>query len=96
MGFPGGSVIKEPTCQCRRHGFNPWVRKIPWKRKWPSIPVFLLEKSHGQGNMQAIVHRAVKSQTQLSDSLSHTHTHFINPVVLVENIVKSQLRDIYK
>ena len=24
---------KEPTCQCRRHRFNPWVRKIPWRRK---------------------------------------------------------------
>ena len=28
---------KEPTRQCRshrRHGFSPWVRKIPWRRKW--------------------------------------------------------------
>ena len=25
---------KEPTCQCRRLGFNPWVRKILWRRKW--------------------------------------------------------------
>ena len=48
MGFPGGSVIKEPTCQCRRHGFNPWVRKIPWKRKWQTTPVFLPGKFHGQ------------------------------------------------
>ena len=32
-GFPGGSVGKEPACQCRRRkrwGFNPWIRKIPW------------------------------------------------------------------
>ena len=37
--------------QCRRrrrHGFNPRVRKIPWKRKWQPTPVFLLGKSHGQ------------------------------------------------
>ena len=37
MGFPGGSSDKEPICQCRRlkrHEFDPWVRKIPWKRKW--------------------------------------------------------------
>ena len=30
-----GASGKEPTCQCRRfkrRGFNPWVRKIPWKR----------------------------------------------------------------
>ena len=25
-------VYKEYTCQCRRHGFDPWVRKIPWRR----------------------------------------------------------------
>ena len=32
MGFPGGTSGKEPTCQCRRlkrHGFDPWVGKIP-------------------------------------------------------------------
>ena len=32
------------TCQCRRHrrcGFNPWVWKIPWRRKWKPILVFL-------------------------------------------------------
>ena len=25
---------KESACQCRWHGFNPWIRKIPWRRKW--------------------------------------------------------------
>ena len=25
---------KEFMCQCRRQGFDPWVRKIPWRRKW--------------------------------------------------------------
>ena len=37
VGFPGGASGKEPTCQCRRHkrhGFDPWVEKIPWSRKW--------------------------------------------------------------
>ena len=33
--------------QCRRPGFDPWVRKIPWRRKWQTIPVLLPEKSHG-------------------------------------------------
>ena len=31
-GFPGGTGGKEPACPCRRHGFNPWIRKIPWRR----------------------------------------------------------------
>ena len=33
---------KEPTCQCRRHKFSPWVGKIPWRRKQQATPLFLL------------------------------------------------------
>ena len=29
-------------------GFNPWVGKMPWRRKWQQTPIFLPEKSHGQ------------------------------------------------
>jgi len=32
-------------------GFNSWVRKAPWSRKWEFIPVFLLEKFHGQRSL---------------------------------------------
>ncbi|CAM9361784.1 unnamed protein product, partial [Rangifer tarandus platyrhynchus] len=31
-GFPGGSDGKESACQCSC-GFNPWARKIPWRRE---------------------------------------------------------------
>ena len=47
---------KESTCQCRRGRFNPWVGKIPWRRKWKSTPVFLPGKSHEQRTWQASVH----------------------------------------
>ena len=36
-GFPTGTFGKESACQCRRckrHSFNPWVEKIPWKEAW--------------------------------------------------------------
>ena len=39
---------KESDCQCRRRRFNPWSRKIPWRRKWRPTPVFLPGKSYGQ------------------------------------------------
>ena len=51
MGFPSGASGKEASCQSRRHkrcGFNPWVRKIPWRRKWQPTPVPMPGKSHGQ------------------------------------------------
>ena len=38
---------KASSCQCRRRGFNPWVGKIPWRRKWQPTPV-LSGKSHRQ------------------------------------------------
>ena len=50
----GGVSGKEPTCQCRRqkrHRFNPWVWKIPWRRKWQPMTVFLPGKSHGQRSL---------------------------------------------
>ena len=47
-GFPGGSDGKESACWCR---FDHWVGKIPWKRKWQSIPVFLPGKSQGQRSL---------------------------------------------
>ena len=52
--FPGGASDKESACQCRRrkrHGFNPWVRKIPWRRAWQPTSVFLPRESHGQRSL---------------------------------------------
>ena len=45
----------------RRHEFGPWVRKIPWRKKWQLILVFLPGKSHGQGNLVGYSHRVTKS-----------------------------------
>ena len=37
--------------QCSRSEFNPWVRKIPWKRAWHPTPVFLPGKSRRQRSL---------------------------------------------
>ena len=50
-GFLGGASGKESTCQSRRWGFNPWVGKILWSRKWQPTPEFLPEKFHGQKSL---------------------------------------------
>ena len=45
---------KESACQCRRlerHKFDPWVGKIPWRRKRQRTPVFLPKQSRGQRSM---------------------------------------------
>ena len=54
QGFLGGASGKEPTCQCRRrkkHGFDPWVRKIPWRRAWQPTPAFMPGEPHGQRSL---------------------------------------------
>ena len=50
-GFPWWLSGKESSCQCRRHGFNSWVGKIPWRVKWQPTPVFLPEKFHAQRSL---------------------------------------------
>ena len=68
QGFPGGASGKEPACQYRRqkrHVFDSWVGKIPWRKKWQPTPVFLHGESNGRGVWGAAVHRVTESQTQL-------------------------------
>ena len=43
-------VVKNPPANAgntRDCGFNPWIRKIPWRRAWQSTQVFLPGESHG-------------------------------------------------
>ena len=47
-GLPWWPRQQRICLQCRRPGFDPWVKKIPWRREWQPTPVFLPGKSHGQ------------------------------------------------
>ena len=59
---------KESACQCRRHSFNPWIWKLPWRRKWQSTSVFLPKKNPMDGGAwQVTVHVVIQSWTRLSD-----------------------------
>ena len=52
--FSGGASYKAPTCHFRRHKryeFDPWVGKIPWRRTWQPIPVFLPGEFQGQRSL---------------------------------------------
>ena len=55
MGFPRDSFpeAKKLSAKCRRCGFDPWVGKIRWRRKWQPTPwvVFLTGKSQGQRSL---------------------------------------------
>ena len=54
-------------------GFNPWVRKIPWRRERQPTPVFLPGKSHGWRNLAGCNPCGCK-ESDMTEQLSHTHT----------------------
>ena len=64
---------KESACQCRRHRrcrFGPWVRKMPWRRKWQPTRVFLPEKkipwTEEPGGVQSMGSKRVRHNWALS------------------------------
>ena len=48
-----GSAVKNLPAmkEMQRCELDPWVRKIPWRRKWSPTPVFLPGESHGQRSL---------------------------------------------
>ena len=46
-------MVKNPSANQdhRRHGFDPWVRKIPGKRAWQPTSVILPGESYGQRSL---------------------------------------------
>ena len=77
--LPGWLTGKECACQCRRHRrqrFSPWVRKIPWRRKWQPTPVFLPGKSHGRRSLVGHGPQGHKESgtTEPLSVRAHTHT----------------------
>ena len=66
------ALVKEPAChckRCKRHEFDPWVGKIPWRRAWQSTPVFLPGESHGQRNLVGYSPQVAKIQTRSANTL---------------------------
>ena len=67
--FSGAASGKEPTCQCRsckRLGFEPWVRKNPWRRAWQPAPVFLPGESLRQGSLAGYSPWGCKDMTEVA------------------------------
>ena len=69
---------KESTCQWRKCGFDPWIRKIPWRRKWLPIPFLVWDipwtkASNGlpSTEMQRVCH---DGDTEHNNKLATSHT----------------------
>ena len=76
MGFPASSVGKEPACQCgrfKRLGFDSWVGKISWRRRWQNTPVLLPGEFHGQRSLAENLYSVWSCRE--SDTTNYAHTH---------------------
>ena len=69
---PGASQVaqccKESACPCRRHRrcrFNPWIGKMPWRRKWQPIPVFFPGEARGQRTLMGCCPWGLTEATRL-------------------------------
>ena len=85
----------EGDLQCGRPGFDPWVGKIPWRRKWQPTPVFLPGESHGQRSLEGYSPRRCK-ELDKTERLHFTHLggsvgpHFLKILyLLIGLLVKS-------
>ena len=75
---------RERICfQCGRPGFNPWVRKIPWRRKRLPTPVLMRGKFHGERSLEGY---SPWGHTE-SDTTEHARTafHLICHVIGLKN-----------
>ena len=59
--------------------FDPWVGKIPWRRKWQPTPVFLPGKFHGQMSLTGYTLKGHK-ELDMTEQLS-THNERISNVL---------------
>ena len=71
-GLPRWLSGKKKIClPSKRHGFDPWIGKIPGKRKWQLTLVFLPGKFHGQSSLAGYN----PWDCQESDATGHVSTH---------------------
>ena len=62
-------VVKDLSASAgdaRDVGLIPWLRKIPWRRKWQPTLVFLLEKSHGQSILVGYTVHGVTKESDMT------------------------------
>ena len=64
-------MVKNPPAM-QETGFDSWVRKIPWRRKWQIISVFLPQKSHGQRSLEGYSLWGPK-ESDKTEQLYHHH-----------------------
>ena len=83
------------TClQCGRPRFDPWVGKIPWRRKWQPTPVFLPRESHGQRGAGWVTVHGLCKESDTTKRLTRTHHSLL--ICSVDGLSDSSVFGCYK
>ena len=67
--------------RCERLRFNPWVGKIPWRRRaWQPTPIFLPAESHRQRNLAGSSPYGHK-ELDMTEETYHACMVIMNPIM---------------
>ena len=80
---------EESACHYRRRGLDPWVRKIPWRRKWQPTPVFLPGECHGQRSLAGYSPQGCKRIGYVVTKQQQQHLSLVP--ALCEGVISSEL-----
>ena len=97
-GFPSGPAVKNLLSMQgdpgnMEHGFDLWVRKSPWRRKWQPTPVFLPGKSHGQRSLAGYSSRSHKRVAHDLATEQKTNTPFVATWMDLKINILSEVRE---
>ena len=79
---------KKICLQCRRCRLDPWVGKIPWRRKWLPTPVLLHGEFHGQRSLASYSPWGHK-ELDMTKVTENSHTHIYTELIRIIPYMKS-------
>ena len=94
MGFPGGSVGKESTCNVGDLGSIRGLGRCPGGGHGNSLQYSCLENPHGQRSLASCSpqgHKESDMTERLSTAHTHTHTHTHYKAVSIKNNLKTSI-----
>ena len=77
--------------QCRKPGFDPWVRKIPWRRTRQSTPVFWPGEFYGQRRL-AIYSPLCRKESDTTERLTLTFRDITSNMKTIVNAAVCYIR----
>ena len=90
VGFPGGSVVRNPPANAGDMGLIPGLGRFPWRRKWQPSPVLLPGISHGQWSLAGFnpwCHKRVRQALTTEQQQQSKHKGLIKFINLSPNIL---------